>query len=89
MNFGKEHKKQSNGEMDSCKEMEKMIDKLQNLTKDPENFIHEYFDKIINKIDLFREENKLQIDQWHLSCFNEIQNYKRFLIQITKKNSRP
>ena len=73
MDLGNEHKKA----IDSCKEMEKMIDKLQNLTKDPEKFINGYFDKIINEIYLLREEHKLKIDQWHQNCFDEIQNHKK------------
>ena len=72
MDLGKEHKKA----IDSCKEMEKMIDKLENLTKDPKNFLNGYFDKIINEIDLLREESKLKIDQWHENCFKKIQTYK-------------
>ena len=73
MDLGKEHKKA----IDSCKEMEKMIDKLENLTKDPKIFLNGYFEKIVNKIDLFREEYKLKIDQWHENCFKEIQNHKK------------
>ena len=72
MDLGNEHKKA----IDSCKEMEKMIDKLENLTKDPENYVNQYFEKVINKIDLLREEHKLKIDQWHQNCFNEILDHK-------------
>ena len=82
MDLGNEHKKA----IDSCKEMEKMIDKLENLTKDPQNFILEYFQKIINGVDLFREVYKLQIENWHEKCLKEIQTYKDECVSRLKKD---
>ena len=81
IDFGEAHKKALN----SCKELEKMIDKMQSLTENPETFINEYYDKIINEIDIFREENKLIIDKWHENCFNDIQKYKNECLANLKK----
>ena len=82
MDFGKVHKKA----LDSCKELKEAINKMKNLTKEPQNFIEEYFNKIINEIDLLREENKLKIDKCYEECFNEIQMYKNDCILNLKKD---
>ena len=84
MDLGNEHKKA----IDSCKEMKKMIVRLENLTKETENFIHGYFEKVINKIDLLREEYKLKIDHWHQNCFNEIQNHKKECLSKLQRDPR-
>ena len=81
MDLGEAHKRA----VSSCKQLEQMIDKVENLKKDPENFIDEYFNKIINEIDLFREESKLKIDRCHESCFNEIQMLKKDCLMSLNK----
>ena len=91
MDLGKVHKKA----LDSCKELKETINKVKNLTKEPQNYIEVYFNKIINEIDLLREENKLKInqeertlkiDQWHEKSFNEVQKYKNEYILKMKKD---
>ena len=72
----------------SCKELNEMIIKMENLTTEPEDFIQEYFNKIINEMDILREENKFIIDQWHQSCFDEIKRYKNECLANLKKEPR-
>ena len=59
-----------------CKDLSENIQKYESLTKEPEHFIDEYFKKLINEIDIRREETKLAIDKWHEDRLKEIQSYK-------------
>ena len=58
--------------VNSCEEMEKTINEAKNLLGHPEDFTNEHFDKIINKLDNYRDENKRAIDLWHEDCIDEI-----------------
>ena len=62
--------------VDRCHDLNEMIGKLENLTYKPEHYINEYFDLIINKIDLCREENQLKIEKWHEISLKEIEKLK-------------
>ena len=72
------------------RELNNKIDYLESLRKDPENFIEEYFGKLINQIDLEREENKQLIDKWHHNCFQETQRLKtKCLEDLNNDNDKP
>ena len=45
-------------------EMNEILNKIELVKSDPETFIYNYFNKIINKIDLHREKLKLEIDAY-------------------------
>ena len=76
MDFGESHANATK----LCKEYERDIGHYENLIKDPEALIHDDVAKLMNKIDLQREESKLRvsnlIDKWHELCYQEIQTYK-------------
>ena len=84
MDLGETHSKAVN----SCKELKELINNMKHLAKAPENFIDQYFDKIINEIDLIREENKLKIDQWHDRCLDQVKLYKNECLNNFEKLSK-
>ena len=53
-----------------------MIGDFETLTKDPQINIEDYFKKLINHIDLRREESKQIIDKWHENFYLEIWKYQ-------------
>ena len=82
MDFGKAHSK-----IDGLwKNLDNVIQNLEILTREPENYIEDYFQKLINQIDLRREENKLVIDKWHEERLEEVLKYKNvFLAKLNKQ----
>ena len=70
---------------DLCKKIDEIIAKYENLNKEPENYIQDYFQELINQIDLRREEIKLDIDEWHEERLEEIQKYKTECLEKLNK----
>ena len=69
-----------------CEEFNEMIGDFETLTKEPQNYIEDYFKKLINEIDLRREESKEIIDKWHENCYQEIRKYQSdFLAKLSKE----
>ena len=64
-----------------------MIEKLKYLFENSEDFINEYFDKILNEIDLRRETNKLVIEKWYDDSLKEIQAFKDDCISKSNNES--
>ena len=85
IDFGETHKKA----VCLCHDLNKMIEKIGIITKDPDYFITEYFDKITNEIDLRREESKLVIEKWHESRLLEINKYKTECLNKLAKKLKP
>ena len=85
MNFGEIHL----NAFDYCKDFNAVIDKLKHLTHDPSNFIHNYFEKVKNKIDLRREKTISRIREYHRYLIEEIQKYKEECLSQMKKDFSP
>ena len=49
---------------------------MNKIIKEPDTYIEDYFQRLINQIDLEREDKKKLIDEWHEYCFQEIQRFK-------------
>ena len=81
MDLGNAHKTAN----DSCIKLDITIQDLERLTKDTDCYLNEYFDKLINQIDIRKEENILIIKKWHKACFEEIQRNKKDCLIIFKK----
>ena len=66
-------------------ELEKVQKKLE-FVKDPENFIHEYVSETKNKIDLKKEQFKLNIDNIHEDLINKVNNFEKECKDNLKKS---
>lgn len=56
--------------------LEKVVKELENLENNPQVFISEFFDKLINKIDIKREEVKIEFEENFLSYLKELDTLK-------------
>ena len=70
-----------------CETLEMNIYDYETLWKEPETYINDYFRKLINQIDLRREECKLSIEKCHEQRLEEIQNYRIDCLSQLDKNS--
>ena len=56
-----------------------ILNELKMLEKDPENYIHEYFSELRNKIDLEREVAKELVDKHYLKIIDEVNKFEENL----------
>ena len=82
MNFGEMHSKALN----SCKNLGKDIDQLNNMVEDPENFVYEYFSKIKNEIDIHREVTISSIQKHYEVLIKEVERYQEEFSKKSEKN---
>ena len=73
LNFGDQFNKSKN----SCKKLEKVLKDLEDVKRDPENFIFDYVSNIKNDIDLKREELKLKIDKISNNSIKRIEDFEK------------
>ena len=80
---------------DACKESidkaKDFVNKIELVTKDPENFIYEHFEQIKQKVDMRREKLKLQIDDYSNDIICKIDHTQQDCIKMAKeinKNTR-
>ncbi len=61
------------------------IDKIENLGKDPEYFIYEYFEEIKRQVDWRREDLKLKIDTYSNEIIHSIESAKKNCFLLATK----
>ena len=81
-NFGEMHSKA----LDSCKNMGKHIDQLNNMVEDSEHFIYEYFNKIKNEIDIHREVTISSIHKHYEVLIKEVERYQEAFSKKSQKD---
>ena len=59
---------------------------IENLHKDPENYIFEYFEELKRQVDLRREKLKLEIDNSSDEIIQSIENTKDNCIKLSKES---
>ena len=65
--------------------IQKYIDQIQAfVVYNPAFYIHEYFDKLINEVDIAREELKVKIDNYSDEIIQKIQNNKKDAVDIAE-----
>jgi chromosome segregation ATPase len=64
------------------------IQMIENLDKDPENFIFEYFEKLKRQVDLRREKLKLELDNYSDEIIQSIESAKENCIKMSKQSKR-
>lgn len=62
------------------------LESFELVNKDPAFFIDEYFSDLINKIDIRREELKLEIDNYYDKNIQELNLIKKECIEISEQN---
>ena len=74
---------------DACKrsidKAAEFVNKIDLVSKDPENFIYEYFEEIKQKVDVQREELKLKIDDYSNEIIGQIDQTKTDCIKMAKE----
>ena len=74
---------------DACKEninkAKDLIDKIDLVSKDPDNFIHEYFEHLKRKVDIRREDLKLKIDDYSNEIVSKIDQTQKDCIKMAKE----
>lgn len=74
---------------DECKEekaqAKEIMDKIEILEKDPENYIYEYFDDFKRKVDLRREELKMKIDKYSDEIIQSIEGTQLECKKVSKE----
>ena len=69
-----------------CKRLEATLDNLTNLKNDPVNFIFEYISKLKNKVDLRREEIKLDVDRQSDDMIRRLEAFEQECYEKTKQS---
>jgi hypothetical protein len=64
------------------------IQMIENLDKDPENFIFEYFEKLKRQVDLRREKLKLELDNNSDEIIQSIESAKDNCIKVSTESKR-
>lgn len=82
INFGKIH----SDALNKCKELKKLIYNFEHFINDKEAFIFETFSKVRNRIDMVREESKLQIDKLADEAIEELNKKEHECKCIVKSN---
>ena len=72
--------------IESCKKLDETIQQLYYIIHEPDSYLNEIFNKLINQTDIRREEYKLVIEEWYDNCIFAIQNHKKECITIFKKD---
>ncbi len=76
----------------SCKikvnEARESVAELDSLSKDPENYIYEYFETLKRQVDCRREDLKERIDNYSEEIIQSMENTKQFLVQLSKDVSQ-
>ena len=67
---------------------ENSIEKIENLLKDPEHFIFEYFEELKRQVDLRRENLKLKLDNCSDEIIKSIEITKENCIKLSKESKR-
>ena len=67
---------------------ENSIEKIENLLKDPEHFIFEYFEELKRQVDLRRENLKLKLDNCSDEIITSIEITKENCIKLSKESKR-
>jgi len=74
---------------DECKQeindAENNIQNIENLDKDPENYIFDYFEELKRQVDLRREQLKLQLDNSSDEIIQSIESAKENCIKLSKE----
>jgi len=64
------------------------IQNIENLQKDPENYIFEYYEELKRQVDLRREELKLKLDNCSDEIIQSIESTKENCIKLSKESKR-
>ena len=64
------------------------VEKIENLEKDPEYYIFEYFEELKRKVDLRREDLKLKLDNCSDEIIKSIESVKENCIKLSKEKKR-
>ena len=74
---------------DACKlnidKSKEFLNELDMIAKDPENYVYEYFEGIKRKVDIHREEMKLEIDQFSDKLIEQINQTRNDCYKLSTK----
>lgn len=74
---------------ENLEEATKLAGGIENITKDPENFIFEYFQKIKRNVDLRRERLKVETDEYSDKLINSIDALQSKCVNLSKDITQP